>query len=377
MNLVPSRTQLRRTRHTATLLTGALLSGTGVAHAQVFATTIVPPSSQVVATYTGDTTAPGTPTFNESFIGGGTAVPYAAQVFTAPAAAVYNVQTTVTSGYSSSNDFVQFLYSPTFTPSSPKTNYAGFIQPTNGAVNFSETLNANQQFTFVDGGIVNTDVGTVQTVVTQINPGSTSTIPDATPGGVSQTLNVTSTNAINAFNSITIDGLNHGFIGDLTATLTHNGVTVDLFDHTGANNDPSSPGYNYGLGSAAQFSGGNYTFALSGASLAAVQDFTAASSAVTYQATGNAANGFAPANAGNTLNSFLNQSVFGAWTLNITDSQPDDTGSFTGFSFGINNPAAVPETSTGLGFGLLLSLIMLGRAGQVLQARRRSTRPAA
>ena len=406
---------LRRAQRTAALLTGAFLTGTlltvaGAAHAQVFGTTVVAPSQVQVAQFSTTTTA-SSPTFDRPAVGRtgvtiptglsglGNAVAYSdtntltnsISSYAPTSTGTYTVQTSENYGVDGTpaSDYVQSIYANSFNPAKGTTNIVQSFIPTVGSQpinSYNINLSSGTSYVFVDHGYYNaTDYaanpadgksfGTANTTVLYNNPGSTSTIPDATPGGVSQTLNVTSTSNISAFNSVTIDGLSQTYLGDLTATLTHNGITVDLFDHTGANNDPNSPGYNYGLGSAAQFSGGNYTFALSGASLAAVQDFTNASSAVTYQATGNAASGFAPANAGNTLNSFLNQSVFGAWTLNITDSQFDDSGSFTGFSFGINNNSSpVPETSTSIGFGLLL---LLAAAGQTLSVRRRRAAAAA
>ncbi len=421
MNLVPSRTQTRRLRRTATLLTGALLSGAGAAHAQTFATTVVAPSQTVVDQFS-TTTTTASPTYNRAAIaaglnvystgnpaassGIGAAVTYATSAaFTPTAGGSYTVNTSAT-GFDAGN-YIQYIYSPSLNPTTAATALKGVdyaFYPANSTNSGSYTVNLSgaTPYQFVDAGYYSNNAtypqvpgsgyyseGTATTTVLYNNPGSTQAIPDpstptatapSAPGSVSQTLNVSYASTISAFNSITVDGLSDTFVGDLTATLTHNGVTVDLFDHVGANNNPSSPGYNYGLGSAAGFDGNNYTFALSGANLAAVQDFTNAADGVTYAASGNAANGFAPANAGNTLNSFLGQNVSGAWTLSFTDSQGDDTGSFTGFSFGINNNAnplnPVPEASTGLGFGVLLSLIMLGRAGQVLQARRRSAQPA-
>jgi hypothetical protein len=414
-----SSLQLRRTRRLSALLTGALLTGAGAAHAQTFGTTVVAPSQTVVDQFS-TTTTTASPTYNRVAIaaglnvysagnpaassGIGAAVTYATSpAFTPTATGSYTVNTSAT-GFDAGN-YIQYIYSPALVATTAATalknvDYGYYPGNTTNSGSYTVNLNGANPYQFVDSGYYSNNAtypqvpgngfyseGTATTTVIYNNPGSTSTVPDpstptatvpSVPGKVSQTLNVTNASTISAFNSITIDGLSDTFIGDLTATLTHNGVTVDLFDHTGADNNPNDPNYNYGLGSAAKFDGNNYTFALSGASLAAVQDFNEAPDNVSYAASGNAAGGFDPANAGNTLNSFLNQSVFGAWTLNFTDSQGDDTGSFTGFSFEVNNNpnAPVPEASTGLGFGLLLSLIVLGRAGQVLNARRRSAQSA-
>ena len=217
-------------------------------------------------------------------------------------------------------------------------------------------------------------------------------IPDAdgatlTPGSVFETLNVTSTSTLSSFNSLTIFGLTHSYIGDLLGTITHNGVTVDLFDHTGADNNPdfSDPNYNAGQGIGASFAAANtYTFAPTGLNLAGVADPSTVASGI-YQATGNTTKNydqpnplapnstlaFDPANATKTLSAFNGQSLSGNWTLTLSDFQPNNTGSFTGFSFNAT-PAAVPEASSVVALGLLL---LLGAGGLTLHARRASRVP--
>lgn len=224
--------------------------------------------------------------------------------------------------------------------------------------------------------------------------GAAMPIPDADgatliPGQVFETLNVTSTATLSSFNSLTIFGLNHTYIGDLLGTITHNGITVDLFDHTGADNNPdfSDPNYNAGQGIGASFSRANtYTFAPTGLNLAGVADPSTVASG-TYKATGNTTKNydqqnpltpnptlaFDPANATKTLSAFNGQSLSGNWTLTLSDFQPNNTGSFTGFSFNAT-PAAVPEASSVITFGLLL---LLGAGGLTLHVRRASRVPAA
>lgn len=214
-------------------------------------------------------------------------------------------------------------------------------------------------------------------------------IPDAdgatlVPGSVSKTLNVSSTATLASFNSLTIFGLNHSYIGDLLGTISHNGITVPLFDHIGADNnpDPSDLNYNDGQGLGASFStASTYTFALAGLNLAGVPDPGTVPSGV-YKAAGNTTKNydqpnplapyttlsFDPAHATNTLALFNGQSLAGAWTLTLGDYQPSSTGSFTGFSFSAT-PAAVPEASSVVTLGLLL---LLGVGGLSFHARRAS-----
>ncbi len=414
MSFVPPSPRPRRLRPALVLLSGSLAALTTAAHAQTFATTIVAPTQTQVLQFS-TTTTTASPTYNRVAIsaglntftgsqassGIGSAVAYAtSSSYTAASTGTYTV-TTAASGFDADN-FIQYVYSPSLDPSTPANslkgaqygfyadNTAASTANASNSGSYNINLTGGSAYQFVNAGYYSNNAtypqvpgngfyseGTVNTTVVYNNPGSTSFIPDATPttkqgvntpGKVSQVLNVSSANYITAFNSITIDGLNHPAIGDLTAILSHNGISVDLFDHTGA---VSSTDPNAGQGSQAAFDGNNYTFALNGASLAAVQDYTNAPDGVTYAAAGNAVDGFDQADAGKTLNSFLGQTLTGAWTLTLEDSQPNDTGSFTGFSFGVNS-SPVPETSTAISFGLLLSLVGLGRAGQLVLARRRA-----
>ena len=414
MSFVPPSPRPRRLRPALVLLSGSLAALTGAAHAQTFSTTIVAPTQVQVLQFS-TTTTTASPTYNRVAIsaglnvftgsqassGIGSAVTYAtSSAYTPTSTGTYTV-TTSASGFDPT-DFIQYIYSPSLNPSTAATalkgaqygffadNTAASTANASNSGSYNVSLTGGSAYQFVNAGYYSNNAtypqvpgngfyseGTVNTTVLYNNPGSTSFIPDATPtttqgvntpGKVSQTLNVTSANYTTAFNSITIDGLTHPTLGDLTAILSHDGVSVDLFDHTGAVG-PTDP--NQGQGSQAMFDGNNYTFSLLGTSLAGVPDFTNAPDGVTYAAAGNAVDGFDKADAGNTLNSFDGVLLGGGWTLTLEDSQPDDVGSFTGFSFGVNS-APVPETSTGISFGLLLGLVGLGRAGQLVLARRRT-----
>ncbi len=394
--------RLSRKRPTAlngSLAAGLLLAGIATAHAQTYSTTIVAPTQTVVDTFS-TTTTPSSPTYNRVAIaaglnnyttttpglsGIGTAVAYATSPsFVPTATGTYTINTS-TSGFDPA-DYIQYIYQPALATASPTTGvqYGYFADNSTNNGSYNVSLTGATAYQFVNAGYYSTNntndpqtpgsgfysEGTSNTTVLYDNPGSTSAIPDNSTTGASQTITVTNTNAITTFNSITIDGLSHPFIGDLVATLTHTGAngttTVDLFDHVGANNTPGSPGYNYNQGSSASFDGNNYTFALSGASLAAVPGGTAAPDGVTYMASGNATTGFDTADANNTLNSFLGQSEAGTWTLSIKDEQLDDTGSFTGFSFTVNNAAPEPSQYAAFGLGVL------GIGALALRARRRS-----
>jgi len=336
----------------------------------------------------------------------GTAVGYATQSFTPASDGQYRVTDTINSGFNptaSSSNFVQLLNVGSFDPTDKTYANTGLVyNPPGTAGNFSVDLAGGQAYTFINAGRYNAvdtnprhnSLGSVTTQVDVLDPGTTKNIPDNmpiggnVPGSASQTLSVSGAQAIGAFNSITIFGLQHQSIGDLLGTLTHDGLTVDIFDHTGADNnpDPNDPNNNLGQGSGAAFDFGNsYTFAPAGTSLADAVAGAPLGSAVaggTYKASGNTTTNylqdpsnpgstlaFDPANSMNTLSMFNGMDVSGDWTLTLSDYQTDNTGSFTGFKFNIT-PAAVPEASSILSFGLLL---LLGAGGVVLHARRKTT----
>ena len=382
---------------------------------QDFSTGFTNPFYAPVANFTTATDA-NSPTFNRPvfFLGQvatpplgqspvGTAVGYATQSFTPTKDAQYRITDTINSGFnptSTSSNFVQLLNIGSFDPTDiTYANTSLVYNPPGSTGNYSVDLAAGQDYTFVNAGRYNVadlnplhnSLGSVTTQIDELNAGTTKLIPDNMPiggnipGNVSQTLSVSGAQTIGAFNSITIFGLQHGYIGDLLGTLTHDGLTVDIFDHTGADNnpDPNDPNNNLGQGSGGTFDLGNsYTFAPEGASLAdAGATLGSAVVSGTYKATGNTTTNylqnpanpgstlaFDPANSMNTLSMFNGMGVSGDWILNLSDYQTDHTGSFTGFGFNIT-PAAVPEASSVLSLGLLL---LLGTGGVVLHARRKT-----
>ncbi len=384
---------------------------------QDYSTGFTDPFYSTVASFT-TTTDTSSPTFNRPGIslgtvttpplgpsGIGTAVGYATQSFTPTDDAQYQVTTTINSGYAvtgSSSNFIQLLNVGSFDPTDTQYANTGLVyNPPGSTGGYAVDLAAGQAYTFVNAGRYNAvdtnpahnSLGSVTTQIDELHLGTTKNIPDnssiggSAPGSVSQTLSVSGAQAISAFNGITIFGLQHQYIGDLLGTLTHDGLTVDLFDHTGADNnpDPNDLNNNLGQGSGSVFSTDNsYTFAAAGASLADAVAGAPLGSTVdggTYKATGNTTTNyfqnpanpgstlaFDPANSANTLSMFNGMDVSGDWTLTLTDFQTDNTGSFTGFKFNIT-PAAVPEASSVLSFGLLL---LLGAGGVVFHARRKS-----
>lgn len=383
----------------------AALGTATAAHAQkTFSTTVVQPFTTAAGSFSTTTTA-SSPTFDRPAIarggvtnptglsGLGKAVAYATTVYTPTQTGIYTVSDNL-SGYGNdgtASDYVQSLYTPTFSPTAGITNIVqSYNPPATSGGSYNINLTAGSNYTFVDHGYYNASdfaanpahgpsFGNATTSLLFNNPGSQTTIPDASSttqgqagAPASQKLTVSDTTIITSFDGITVVGLQHPALGDLTATLSHNGVTVDLFDHTGATStDPHASG-NTGQGSQASFNSNNtYTFSLSGADLSAVPSPTGLqpsdAPSGTYKATGNAQGGFDTANVGNSLASFIGQSVSGDWVLTMTDHQPDDAGSFLGFSFTVNTPAAAPEPSQYASFAVGL----LGLGGLAVRARSR------
>lgn len=309
-----------------------------------------------------------------------THVGYATADFTALADGQYRVTTEVESGYPNSlksvnsdttSNFVQFVYTQPFDPASPLNNYQGAYNPVASTGSYSLNLYSGDGLTFVNAGYYNNDndpagsqysLGTVKTTIDQYNPGTTQDIPQGdifgNPGAVSQTLNLTGNDTITSFNSFTFDRLQHNALGDLTATLSHDGVSVTLFDQID-NYDP-----NGGLGAIASFDGTHtYQFADVGADLSA-----AANDAVNA---GDPNTASYPLQGGtyqsqDSLRAFQGLGVAGAWTLTLLNNQPSSIGSFLGFSFNATTtPTPVPEASTsvpmGLGCVLFAFLLYKGR----------------
>ena len=366
----------------------ALAASTHPAFAQVpqdYSTNIVAPFYTNVANFD-TTTTTSSPTFtrpaitlgtvtsaplNPSHIG--TAVGYATASFTPGDSNQYRVTTTIDNGYavtSGSSNLVQLLDQGTFDPTDKTfANSVLAYNPAGSTGSYMTDLTGGQAYTFVNGGRYNSNLtgaqlslGTVTTKIDEYSQGSLTAIPQAStlaPNTVSQTLSIYGGGAISSFNSFDITGLSQIYLGGLTATLTHDGVSVNLFNQIGA--DPS----NYNQGSSANFDGENYYFTDSGADLAAAaaaQEPPAGSLADPGSVAGGAAN---PYKSLDSLSAFNGMSVNGDWTLSLTDSDQGNDGTFTGFSFNATTP--VPEASSVVSLSLLLALGL----GAVVVARRR------
>lgn len=183
-------------------------------------------------------------------------------------------------------------------------------------------------------------------VVSGSGPGFS--IPDATPAGVNSTITFTDNFTITDGVSVTLTGLTHTWVGDITATLIAPDSTAhSLVFRIGR--------ITTGFGDSSNF-GGDYTF-----NDAATGDIWAEATLGTsayvlrsgsYRTTG------ADSAAFTSMDSvFTGKSTLGTWTLNMADLAGGDLGTLTGWSLSMN---AVPEPGsaalvlcglTALGFG--------------------------
>jgi len=186
-------------------------------------------------------------------------------------------------------------------------------------------------------------------------PGAGGAIPDATPAGLSTTINAVNVAnpTIVSVNSVTVSfSTAHTWVGDLVITLTApNGDNVDVIHRTGAAAGGAGDSSN---------AAGPYTFDAAGA------DFTAAAAALptgsnvpagTYARFTNAIVG-TPASDPDNYSVFNGDNLNGNWTLNVSDWAGADLGTLGSWSMDITS---VPEPT---------SLALLALGGLVALRRR-------
>lgn len=184
--------------------------------------------------------------------------------------------------------------------------------------------------------------------------GSGFTISDLST--MTSTINVTSKAAAGDA-LFTLQDLKHTWVGDLVGTITHNGVTIDLF-----NREQMSPSNPFGSN---QLFDGDYTFSTS-ANLPVIAGTTAnrtiPGGAYSYEFpvfdTG-----------GQPVSPFFGQSAFGLWTLTITDNAVLDSGSLRAWTLSVVEGAPEPSTWA-------MMLLGFGFVGTALRRRRTSALPA-
>lgn len=164
--------------------------------------------------------------------------------------------------------------------------------------------------------------------MTYIGPFSGAALDDVQPPAVS-TINVPDTFTVGDVN-VHID-LTHTFVGDLCATLEHNGTVVELIQRSGADNGSGTchMGSPFGCGS------DNYDIVLDDEGTGGnIEDFCDAS-------------GVNPPSPPNfmpfePLTAFDGMSANGDWTLTVTDNAGGDTGTFNSFDLIIDGVGVSP-----------------------------------
>ncbi len=227
--------------------------------------------------------------------------------------------------------------------------------------------------------------------------GTFQTIPDVTPTGiitsVPRTINVVENEIIQDI-SVTIEGLQHTFAGDLVASLSRTNAdgsitSIQLFDRIQvANGPPGNPG------DSSNFAG-NYTFssfdsdptnASNPASIWSAADDIPTDEAIqpsqpgqltadtfeqtienSYFASNSVEAPLSFATNADGTNRFAGQSTQGVWTFQIQDQNSEVSavpGSFTGVTINFQSIAAIPEPGSA-------GLFAAGILGLLCQRRRR------
>jgi subtilisin-like proprotein convertase family protein len=226
--------------------------------------------------------------------------------------------------------------------------------------------------------------------------GTPLTITDVTMSGfvtsIPRTINVVENEVIQDI-SVTIEGLQHSWAGDLVATLRKvdgtgtpiPGLSATLFSRISANfSDPSDPSTGDGPGNSSNF-GGGYTFSTfnplntnNPASIWSAADDQNENEAIVTSFAGQQ---FTASNFSETVDNayiasgvnesvvpladiFGGESTAGAWEFRIEDRLRNNEGSFTGVTLNFNSGVAVPEPGS-------IGLLALGTVGGFFYLRRR------
>ena len=243
------------------------------------------------------------------------------------------------------DDYV-VLYHDSFNPASPLTNAviandtinitgtdAGFrgVTLTAGVTYYVVVTGggtvAPQQFGKYHGRLY-TGTGTQYPPI--IPDKSNNGVFDATlANGLSAAITVPDAFTVGTLNNVTINYLYHPHVGDLVATLTHAGTTIELFDRLGRTSATGS--------GKSTLLYGDYTFAPTGSDM-----LTNANNAGTGAIDSNlpysqSLNGTAGQSATYTgdFTAFTGLPATGDWTLNIQDLVSGSVGFYEGFSFSV------------------------------------------
>ena len=177
-----------------------------------------------------------------------------------------------------------------------------------------------------------------------VESGTGFAIPDNDPSGVSSSVVVSQNETVTDV-EVTLNGLNHSWAGDLSATITNGTVTSTLFQRVGDTGGTS--------GDSSVFDG-DYTFSDDGGDLWQEADNAGFGVTITggdYKATGAQNSSVVLAT------DFSGQSSAGTWTLFMSDAADGDTGTLGSWSIQLTTSASgssvVPEPGTMSLFALL------------------------
>ena len=286
--------------------------------------------------------APGVP---PTALSGNTGIYYDAHPFTVPTTGVYNFDA-VSDTVLPWDDFVT-LYQNSFNPASPLTNAIA----ANDSVHLAGSdaglrnlqLTAGTPYIMVASGFSFNQFGAYHGNLYTGGGEYPPVIPDAIAAGISATLTAPDHFSVAGLSSVTITGLYHPHLGDLTATLSHNGVSIEIFDRV--NRTTTS-----GAGAASAFNGQDYTFEPASAggrdlgAAAAAAGSGAIDPAAAYAPFLNGTAGQSSMLTGD-FTAFNGMSVNGDWTLNIADLSASYRGYFSGFKFRVT-PSGAPLTGS-------------------------------
>ena len=295
----------------------------------------------VLLSYTDSTTAGTGPNFNAPAAGApptalsttATATFYHTYSFTPTVSGTYGISSTTSNPTGWSAYFT--LYNTNFNPNKPLNDavVAG------AGSSFTASLTANTTYIVVTSGVSNGSYGDFHNTITLGPATYPPVIPDNNPAGLSLALTVPDTFSVGALNSVTVLGLNHAYLGDLVATLTHKGVTIELFDRVGRLT-------NSGFGSNSDFAG-DYTFAQTGVDLSTITGVLDPSLIYAQYLNGTA--GQSDTYTGD-FTAFNGLGVDGDWTINIADNGLAISGTYTGFSFTVTPAVATASVSGTIAF---------------------------